>query len=205
MPPKADVSETRKAQIIQAALACFMRKGYANTTMDDIVAESGLSKGSLYWYFKSKDALFIATAETVIDNIVQETLGTLGQQKQTTVEKLRHGAHMLAQFTRKAQGWFSLFVEFMTQSNYRTDASPIWQNMMIEYQEMLAQIIQQGIDAGELRPINASHLALALMATYDGLGIYCLLLPDVDLEQISETLIETLLDGLVIETGPKEG
>jgi AcrR family transcriptional regulator len=58
MPPRPDVSAERHAQIIKAALACFSRKGYTNTTMDDIVAESGLSKGSLYWYFDSKDDLF---------------------------------------------------------------------------------------------------------------------------------------------------
>ena len=51
MTPRPDVSEERKAQIYQAALACFNRKGYYRTTMDDIVAESVLSKGSLHWYF----------------------------------------------------------------------------------------------------------------------------------------------------------
>ena len=51
MPPRPDVSEERRGQIIEAALACFTRKGYANTTIDDIVAESGLSKGAIYWYF----------------------------------------------------------------------------------------------------------------------------------------------------------
>ena len=43
MTPKPDVSEKRKAQIYQAALVCFSRKGYHQTTMDDIVAESGTS------------------------------------------------------------------------------------------------------------------------------------------------------------------
>lgn len=57
MSPRPNVSAERRAQIIRAALACFMRKGYNNTTMNDIVAESGLSKGAIYWYFESKDDL----------------------------------------------------------------------------------------------------------------------------------------------------
>jgi len=57
MPPRPDVSAERRAQIIEAALTCFTRKGYNNTTMDDVAAESGLSKGTLYWYFESKDNL----------------------------------------------------------------------------------------------------------------------------------------------------
>ena len=38
MTPKVDVADERRAQIMQAALACFTRKGYNNTTMDDIAA-----------------------------------------------------------------------------------------------------------------------------------------------------------------------
>ena len=48
MTPPSASKEERRAQILQAALTCFARKGYHLTTMDDIVAESGLSKGSLY-------------------------------------------------------------------------------------------------------------------------------------------------------------
>ncbi|MCK4832919.1 MAG: TetR/AcrR family transcriptional regulator, partial [Anaerolineales bacterium] len=71
MTPKADVSAERKQQIFQAALACFGRKGYHLTTMDDIVQESGLSKGALYWYFEGKKELFLS--------LFQEVIGQLGQ------------------------------------------------------------------------------------------------------------------------------
>jgi len=48
---------------LQAALACFAQKGYYQTSMDDIVAQSELSKGALYWHFKSKQELFVALIE----------------------------------------------------------------------------------------------------------------------------------------------
>ena len=60
MPPRPDVSAERRAQIIEAALACFTRKGYTNTAMDDIVAESGLSKGAIHHYFKTKEDILLA-------------------------------------------------------------------------------------------------------------------------------------------------
>ena len=40
-----------------------MRKGFANARMDDVAAESGLSKGLLYWYFKNKDEIIVAIAD----------------------------------------------------------------------------------------------------------------------------------------------
>ena len=44
----------RKNQILEAAFKVFVNKGYSRTTMDDIVNSSGLSKGALYHYYKSK-------------------------------------------------------------------------------------------------------------------------------------------------------
>ncbi|HET7081061.1 MAG TPA: helix-turn-helix domain-containing protein, partial [Chloroflexia bacterium] len=57
MSPRPDVSEERKNQILDAAAAVFSRLGFHEARMDDIVRESGLSKGTLYWYFTSKDAI----------------------------------------------------------------------------------------------------------------------------------------------------
>ena len=45
-------------QILEAALRCFSQKGYHEATMDDLAREAGLSKGSLYWHFKSKAEVF---------------------------------------------------------------------------------------------------------------------------------------------------
>ena len=54
MSPRPDVSKERKQQILDAAEDVFTRKGLDNARMDDIAKRTGLSKGSLYWYFKSK-------------------------------------------------------------------------------------------------------------------------------------------------------
>jgi AcrR family transcriptional regulator len=53
----------RREQIIAAGLACFARTGYFATTMADVAAEAGVSKGTPYLYFDSKQALFLALHE----------------------------------------------------------------------------------------------------------------------------------------------
>lgn len=61
MPKLADLTRiARRAQLIAAALTCFARAGYQATTMADVAAEAGVSKGTPYLYFPSKQALFIA-------------------------------------------------------------------------------------------------------------------------------------------------
>jgi AcrR family transcriptional regulator len=63
MAPRPDVSEERRHQIVESAAKVFARKGFADARMDDVAAEAGLSKGLLYWYFKSKDEILIAMAD----------------------------------------------------------------------------------------------------------------------------------------------
>jgi AcrR family transcriptional regulator len=53
----------RREQIIAAGLACFARTGYHTTTMADVAAQAGVSKGTPYLYFASKEALFLALHE----------------------------------------------------------------------------------------------------------------------------------------------
>jgi AcrR family transcriptional regulator len=54
--------ETRRQQILEAALRCFSRDGFHNTTTADIVRESGVSQGTLYLYFATKDEIIVALA-----------------------------------------------------------------------------------------------------------------------------------------------
>lgn len=63
IPPKPDVRAERQEQILDAAGKTFARLGFNHASMDDIVAEAGLSKGALYWYYESKDAIILALIE----------------------------------------------------------------------------------------------------------------------------------------------
>src|SRR5215813_11761436 len=60
MSPRPDVSEERKSQILEAAIAVFAQSGFQQARMDDIAEKAGLSKGALYLYYKSKDAIIAA-------------------------------------------------------------------------------------------------------------------------------------------------
>ncbi len=64
MPRIAEAARAaRRDQIIAAGLACFARTGYYSTTMADVAAQAGVSKGTPYLYFESKAALFLALHE----------------------------------------------------------------------------------------------------------------------------------------------
>ncbi|HEX2905505.1 MAG TPA: helix-turn-helix domain-containing protein, partial [Phototrophicaceae bacterium] len=74
MSPRPDPTETRAA-LLDAALHCFQRTGYHRTSMDDVVRESGLSKGTLYWHFTNKQDLFL----TLFDETIEQIMGLFEQ------------------------------------------------------------------------------------------------------------------------------
>ena len=59
----AAAKEARRTQILNAAVRCFARHGYYETTIEDLVAETGLSRGALYLYYPSKEAIYLALSE----------------------------------------------------------------------------------------------------------------------------------------------
>jgi len=61
--------ERRRAQILDAARTCFVRKGFHETSMQDIFAESGMSAGAVYRYFKSKTEIIQALASDAIGGL----------------------------------------------------------------------------------------------------------------------------------------
>jgi AcrR family transcriptional regulator len=63
--PKTSVAakDARRTQILNAAVLCFARRGYYETTIEDLVTETGLSRGALYLYYPSKEAIYLAISE----------------------------------------------------------------------------------------------------------------------------------------------
>lgn len=77
MPRLTDATKAaRRAQIIEAAVSCFLEKGYTNTSMSDIIKASGLSSGSIYSHFSGKEDILITTINERLNNVKElyETL-----------------------------------------------------------------------------------------------------------------------------------
>ena len=70
MPRLTDATKAaRRAQIIEAAVSCFLEKGYTNTSMSDIIKASGLSSGSIYSHFTGKEDILISAINERLTSI----------------------------------------------------------------------------------------------------------------------------------------
>ena len=85
---KQDIPAPRRAQILAAATELFSRRGYHGVTVDAIAQRAGISKGNLYWYFKSKQEIFQALFTEVVQRMEKPVLEIM-ESDRTPREKLR--------------------------------------------------------------------------------------------------------------------
>ena len=187
----------RRRQILAAALAVFAEKGFNAANVSDVAARAGVSQGTIYWYFDSKDELLTQALRSFFDDFGQGTVGAVAQCP-TAADKLRALGRAMVDFAAQAAGLFALFLEYWASSPRREEAGRLWTGVLVEYKDLVVGIIKEGIGNGEFKPVDAESLVWAMMAAYDGLAAYVMLMPDLDLARISQAFVETLLTGLQV-------
>lgn len=190
--------EERRKQILEAALAVFSQKGFHVTNVSDVAAQAGVSQGTIYWYFESKEELFRAAMLSVFADFGQEAFAALAGCE-TAEEKLRALGSAMGDFVVGLEGIFIMFLGYWASHPSREEVGLWWTDLLVEYKDLLVAMVQEGIDSGEFKPVDAEALVWVVMAAYDGLAAYCMLLPDVDPHRVSKVFVETLLGGLLLD------
>jgi AcrR family transcriptional regulator len=194
---REQLREERRRQILEAAMNVFSKKGFHAANVSDVAAEAGVSQGTIYWYFDSKDELLTAALLHFFVDFGQITLDALAEC-QTAAEKLHALGQSMEHFARDAEGFFTLFLSYWSSSSKREEAGQWWIDLLVEYKDILVSIIEEGVNSGEFRPVDAESLVWALMAAYDGLAAYLVLMPEIDLKRVNQAFIGTLLSGLSV-------
>jgi AcrR family transcriptional regulator len=167
MSPRPSVREERKDQILDAATDVFAQKGFNEARMDDIVDQSGLSKGTLYWYFKSKDEIILSILERLFRREFRE-LEQLTDLEGKAAEKLMTFTELACDDIRKMLRLMPLAYEFMAWAFRRKNIQDVFKLYMNKYMDYLVPVIQQGIDTGEFRDLDPRSVAITIGAIIEG-------------------------------------
>jgi AcrR family transcriptional regulator len=170
-------AEERRAQILEAALACFARKGFHAATMDDLVRASGLSKGSLYWHFASKQEVFLALFEDFSEWMFDEW-DRLLSEGHATVEALEQVTLGSLERMGGIEG-LGAWVEFFAHPQARARFAAVYR----QTRARLEASLRRDMEAGRLRsqPEAAPGLAAALTAAAEGLMLQAMVDAEFDL------------------------
>ncbi len=156
--------DARPAEILEAALAVFAERGFAATRMDDIAERAGVTKGTIYLYFESKEAVF--------RNLVQESIGiAIGQFADSaqhfegsTAELLRNILRGIGQFICNTDRVVLPKIILAEAGNFPALAEFYRREIIDKGLGLLQSIVSRGIASGEFRNVEPQHVARLCIA-----------------------------------------
>lgn len=212
-PRLPGVRQRRKAarphELLEAALTLFVEKGLAATRAEEVAKLAGVSKGTLYLYYPSKDELFKAVVRAYLTQVIVEGEEIVDQFAGSVSDLL----HLLAHTwwsrvgASKAAG---LLVLIMAESHKFPELTQFYVDEVVAPSHaLLARTVQRGIDQNEFRAMDVTSVVHALIAPLQFLILYrqctsvCTANPvPLDPERFMTTQIELLLRGLEVRTAP---
>ncbi len=165
--------EERKSQIMDAAMKIIARKGFANSRLEDIVAETGLSKGAIYHHYEGKKDLFLA----LIDH--WETQAFPGfynknSRERSAIDALRDFAKEIVKVFIARSYVFQAEVEFWSLANQDDEMKLRSKELYEKIINLFELVIIKGIREGEFLSVDSRSTAIYILSVFQGINWFCI-------------------------------
>ncbi|HWP11684.1 MAG TPA: TetR/AcrR family transcriptional regulator [Ramlibacter sp.] len=156
--------EARPGELLDAALDLFVEKGFAATRAEEVAARAGVSKGTLFLYFPSKEDLFKAAVRENISGRFGEWNEELAQFEGSTPDLLRHFLRMWWERVgaTRASGLTKLI--FSEASNFPDIAAFYHKEVVEPGNQLIRKILQRGVDRGEFVVPDMEYARYSIVA-----------------------------------------
>jgi AcrR family transcriptional regulator len=198
---KEKQAETR-GRLLDAAERVFLRRGLHGSSVEEIAAEAGFTRGAFYSNFKSKDELFVELLQDRVYRQYAEMAKQAGEQPGTPRERLRWGIERVRDVQKGEAGrWlFRLWLECLTQAardeEFRKLAATFWSGNRALLAQGSAETFEE---IGRKPPLPPKQIATAMIALDVGLAVQHLVDPEEapleDYVPLFDLLFGRLVDG----------
>jgi AcrR family transcriptional regulator len=197
--------EARPGELLDAALDLFVEKGFAATRAEEVAARAGVSKGTLFLYFPSKDELFKAVVRENISGRFQEWNQEFEQFEGNTPDMLRYC--MKIWWDRIGAGKASGITKLMMSEarNFPELAAFYHHEVVAPGQDLIRRILQRGVDRGEFAVLDMDYAIFSVTAPMvflvmmkHSLGVCVPHEYPLDPQRYVTSQVETLLQGLMV-------
>ncbi len=197
--------ETRPAEIMAAALDLFVERGFTATKLDDVAARAGVSKGTLYLYFASKEELFKAVIQLDILPMLEQVEEMLAQHSSDSASQLRELLDYWRELVGNTKLAGILKLTVSEAGNFPEVARYFHDNVTQRIGNLLGNVLRAGIEKGDFRPVDIESVIDKLTATIMMRAIwehsitpYCSRAQK-DSEDYVRTYTDLLLNGLLVK------
>jgi TetR/AcrR family transcriptional regulator len=200
--------EARPGELLDAALDLFVEKGFAATRVEEVAARAGVSKGTLFLYFQSKEELLKAVVRENISGRFREWNEEFLNFEGSSVDMLTYCMNIWWERVgaTKASGITKLM---MSEAKNFPDIADFYQQEVIAPgQTLIRRILQRGIDRGEFRAMDLDYSVLTIVAPMIFLmlakhssGVCVCSAVDIDPKKYIAAQLNAILYGLTASTG----
>ena len=161
------IKDHSKNQILDAALKVFVKKGYAQTRMDDIVDISGLSKGAIYHHYESKKDLFLSLIDHwenyFFHNILKKNINNYSPD-----DLLREIVNDVVDAFKNRRYVFLAELEFWSLANHDEKVRDRTKILYLKLLKLFEKIITKGINDKIYKKIDVNVASLSIMTALQG-------------------------------------
>jgi len=162
------VSERKRNSILDAARTVFSRQGYSGSAVEDVAAEAGVAKGTLYLYFKSKEELYIAALARDMVDVAQRARAEMDRAP-TLRGKMLAFLRVRLEYSKANEDFLRIYLaeygSVFLKSSLHTELC----RLALENNRHLKRMVQDAVARGEIRPVEAGPVATALVSIARGL------------------------------------
>lgn len=191
--------ERKRAEILEAAMTVFARKGFRRSKMEEVAVAAGIGKGTIYEYFDSKHQLLRALHDYMLHQLREYYAEELKGIEEPPERIRRFLAAALGGF-RRWEPFFYVFCDVWAEAG-RAEQQSLLRTQLREAHRAslddLVRVIEAGVAAGVFRCGQPRLAAEQVLACIDGLALHWLYdQRDMDLDQMTEALTRTVMRSL---------
>lgn len=204
--------EARPGELLDAALDLFVEKGFAATRSEEVAARAGVSKGTLFLYFPTKEELFKAVVRENMSGRFAEWEEEFAAFDGSTADMVRYCLRVWWERigATRASGITKLMIS--EARNFPELATFYQQEVIRPGTDLMRRILQRGVDRGEFAPIDVEYGVYGLVAPMiflimmkHSLGACAPQDYPLDAQRYVETMADLLVNGLCARAGTPRG
>ncbi|MDN7227614.1 TetR/AcrR family transcriptional regulator [Planococcus sp. N064] len=180
----------KKEDILRSASLVISRKGFRQTTMEDIAAELLMTKGSLYYYFKNKEELLFYCHEHILTTVLDK-LRKIKQQDITSSEKMKAAIKIHLDTAIREREIFNLAIK--PEQIFSGDHVEVIVQKLDEYAELFDQLILQGIQKGEFSVVQKKMARMIILGAANWIQVWYSPEGEFSKEEIEQVYADYLL------------
>ncbi len=192
--PRRRAPEASRDAILDAALRCFAKRGYHETSVDDIAARARLSKGAVYWHFAGKRELFLALMDRALE--YQAVLARAVAEAPDWRAALRELFARAPEYVEREMPLVKLSLQHVLQAGVDEGVRVRSEQKQERWNAIFEKQLARGVAEGALRPIAPQDVTLAIGAAITGLTLMRLTRPDLKLDSVWRAVEEIFGRGI---------